>query len=135
MAEISAGITKWLKTARAKVKRGGVKYADLDRLEALLTKGGAKQRGNPRQRLLYLTCNGMHTHSAVIACDAREPLREPAPTRLTEKPEFPYNTVHEAILDGWRIVVFPDQNASIDDRELNVFGYQFILEKLEVFRD
>src|SRR5262245_52484431 len=88
-----------------------------------------------RQRLLYLTAAGMSTLSPVIASDIREPTRKPNVTRLSPKPKMLYNSVHEAIVDGWRVIAFPNRDAPIDDREVNVWGYQFILEKLEEFDD
>jgi hypothetical protein len=46
--------------------------------------------------------------------------------------EWPYNTVHEAIVDGWQIVQFPHHQAPFNDRDLDVVGYEFILQKMEV---
>ena len=44
-----------------------------------------------------------------------------------------YQTVHEAIMDGWEVIHFPDQQAPFDDREIDVLGYEFILQKKEHF--
>ena len=46
--------------------------------------------------------------------------------------EWPYQTVHEAIVDGWQVVQFPHLQAPFDDTDLDVVGYEFILQKLEV---
>ena len=46
--------------------------------------------------------------------------------------EWPYRTVHEAIVDGWQVVQFPHLQAPFDDRDLDVVGYEFILQKMEV---
>ena len=43
-----------------------------------------------------------------------------------------YRTVHEAIVDGWQVVQFPHLQAPFDDRDLDVVGYEFIVQKLEV---
>lgn len=46
--------------------------------------------------------------------------------------EWPYETVHDAIVDGWQIVQFPHLQAPFDDKDLDVVGYEFILQKMEV---
>jgi len=123
-------INAWIEQARAKARAGALGEADLDDLAKIV--GG---KGRLRQRLLYLTANGMSTYALVIAADSREPVRNvPSPT-LSPKPELPYRSVYDAILDGWRVISFPAQNAPYDDRELHILCYQFILEKLEVFDD
>ena len=95
----------------------------------------APGKARPRQRLLYLTCSGMSTLSPVVASDLREPTRKPNVTKLSPEPKMLYNSVHDAIVDGWRVIVFPTRDAPVDDREVNVWGYQFILEKLEHYDD
>ncbi|HZP81348.1 MAG TPA: hypothetical protein VFB21_06905 [Chthonomonadaceae bacterium] len=88
--------------------------------------------GSTRQRLLYLHAASPNIRSGVIAAA----LHEPIPGSVTQidplAPELPYNTVFDAILDGWRVIHFPDQRAPFDDREIDIVGYEFILEKLEV---
>lgn len=85
-----------------------------------------------RQRLLYLHASHPSIRSRVIAAA----LHEPVPDSVTQidplAPEIPYNSVFEAILDGWRVIHFPDQRAPFDDREIDIVGYEFILEKMEV---
>jgi hypothetical protein len=124
----------WVEEARQKLRNGGISEADLDDLISAIQQPAALQR-QLRQRLLYLHANGMSVLSRVIAMDLREPTRKPNRARLSPAPEFPYDTVHEAIVDGWRVVQFPSQSAPIDDREINLLGYEFILEKLEEFDD
>lgn len=123
-------ITAWIEQARTKARAGALGESDLDALATIVRSGGTL-----RQRLLYLTANGMSTYALVIAADAREPVRKVAPPTLSPNPELPYRSVYDAILDGWRVISFPAQNAPIDDRQLHILGYQFILEKLEVFHD
>ena len=43
---------------------------------------------------------------------------------------MPYETVHGAILDGWRVVSFPAQRADVETEAVSVFGYEFILDQL-----
>lgn len=129
MAGRTEEINGWIAAARTK---GNVTGKDLDALEALISQGN---RPALRQRLLYLTSSGMSTLSLVVATEFREPTREANVTKLSPKPELPYRSVHDAIVDGWRVISFPNRDAPVDDREVNVWGYQFILEKLEGYDD
>lgn len=89
-----------------------------------------------RQRLLYLQAESVSARSQVIAMA----LHEPVPDSVTQiEPtgiDFPYASVHEAVIDGWRVVSFPSpKESAITDDELTILGYEFILEKLEQFDD
>jgi hypothetical protein len=88
-----------------------------------------------KQRLLYLSAQSTDPRSPAISQALHEPVRgtivEIDPTRTS----LDYETVHDAICDGWRVVHFPDQRGSLDGSEIEVFGYQFVLEKLEQFDD
>ena len=89
-----------------------------------------------KQRLLYLQAESVSIRSAVIAMA----LHEPVPDTLTQiEPtgvDFPYASVHEAVIDGWRVVSFPSpkESATTDD-DLTILGYEFILEKMEEISD
>jgi hypothetical protein len=85
-----------------------------------------------RQRLLYLHAGSPNIHSRVLAATLHEPIRGATPQIDPLAPELPYNSVFEAILEGWRVIHFPDQRAPYDDREIDIVGYEFILEKMEV---
>jgi len=122
-------ITQWLANARSKLQNGGLHGADLDELLAL----SQKPKLQTRQRLLYLHANGMSPDSFVISADWCEPVRNAPGFMLSPHPEIPYNTVHEAMIDGWRVIHFPRQSTGADDREVGIFGYEFILEKLEEY--
>jgi hypothetical protein len=85
------------------------------------------------QRLLYLHAATPSIRSKVIGMALHEPVRGSI-TELSPLPqEWPYATVHDAILDEWRVVQFPVQLAPFDDREIEILGYEFILEKLEEY--
>ena len=64
-------------------------------------------------------------------------LHEPVRNSITElnplPQEWPYATVHDAIQDEWRVVQFPVQLAPFDDREIDILGSEFILEKFEEY--
>lgn len=79
-----------------------------------------------RQRLLYLHAREPSVRSEVIGW-AKHPSAEPD----SESRERPYGSVLAAIEDGWRAIHFPQQLAPFDDRDLDLVGYEFILEKLE----
>ncbi len=89
-----------------------------------------------KQNLLYLQAESVSIRSAVIAMA----LHPPVPDSVTQiEPtgfDFPYATVHEAVIDGWRLISFPSpkEPATTDD-DLTILGYEFILEKMEEFDD
>lgn len=126
----SPSIKTWVEKARGKIKGAGVTEADLDELLAL---AAAPQRF--KQRLLYLTAQGMNPYAPVLAATSVDPVEPPIGHRLEPQPKMPYNSVFDAMADGWRIVSFPDANRESEDRELGVYGYLFILEKMEPCRD
>jgi hypothetical protein len=46
-----------------------------------------------------------------------------------EDEESPYDNVIEALNDGWELIHLPDQRAPIDDMDLDIIGYEFVLQK------
>jgi hypothetical protein len=115
--------------ARADLKAGRLTLEDL---EALEQQALGRQR-SVRQRLLYLHASSPNIRSRVVAAA----LHEPVPGQITQidplAEENPYESVLAAIQDGWRVIHFPDQRAPFDDREIDIVGYEFILEKLESY--
>ncbi len=90
---------------------------------------------NLRQRLLYLHARTPSVFSEILGYTPVEPVRGYAAEITADVPEWPYDTVHDALVDGWQIVQFPHLQAPIDDRDLDVVGYEFILQKLEEVQD
>ena len=84
-----------------------------------------------KQRLLYLHSRTPNVFSNIIALNIIEPIKGADTEIVAENPDWPYETVHDAIIDGWQIVQFPYLQAPFDDRELDVLGYEFILQKIE----
>ncbi len=123
-------VKSWVEKARVKTENGGVGAEDLDALLSAVRRNTAT-----RQRLLYLHAASPSIRSSVLAMA----LHEPVPGSITEidprGADFPYETVHGAILDGWHVVQFPDQRSPYDDVEIDILGYEFILQKLEAFDD
>ena len=80
-----------------------------------------------RQDLLYLQTEQTSVTSRVIGmsmfvdgefCDGPD-----------DPDDWPYQTVGEALADGWRIVKFPEMAILLDDRRTYGLGCEFILEK------
>lgn len=117
-------VTQWLSTAQGKLTASGVTQEDLQDLQQLV------QQSAPRQRLLYLHTRAPSITAAVIGMAQHEPVANGCDT-LQTRTEWPYATVHEAIVDGWQVIHFPNLMAPYDDRELSYVGYEFILQKLE----
>ena len=86
-----------------------------------------------RQRLLYLHAGSPSIRSIVVAATLHEPVAGSVTQIDPLAPEIVYDSVFAAILDGWRVVHFPDLRAPFDDREIDIVGYEFILEKLEEY--
>ena len=122
-------INRWIDKARTKLKDGGIQKGDLDQLHCIIN----ANRAHTRQRLLYLHAATPSIRSQVIGMALHEPVQGSVTEIVTEGQEWPYNTVHDAVLDGWQVIHFPDQRTEFDDREIDILGYEFILQKLEVY--
>jgi hypothetical protein len=82
-----------------------------------------------RQRLLYLSAVSRSIRAATVSFAIHEPVVSESP-QVEVDIEIPYETVHDAILDGWKIVHFPDQRLDIDPEQVGSLGYEFILEQM-----
>ena len=123
-------VEQWVERARTKMSDGGVAAEDMDELLRAVRGSTA----TTRQRLLYLHTDTPNIKSAVVSMYLHEPVAGDA-MKLSTSPDWPYNTVHDAIIDGWRVIHFPQQLAPFDDREIAVLGYEFILEKWEDYHE
>ena len=95
------------------------------------TSSRSRGRG-ARQRLLYLHARTPNVFSGVLGYTPIEPVAGYRVGITAEEEEWPYQTVHDAIVDGWQVVQFPHLQAPFDDQDLDVVGYEFILQKMEV---
>ena len=99
--------------------------------EAGLRKGIADIVGtnNPiRQDILYLQAVTTSPGAAVVGMLLVEDgeLREGPPN----PEDWPYQTVLEAVQDGWRIISFPNMALlAVDEKEFYGLGAEFILER------
>jgi hypothetical protein len=127
MAEQHSPIHSWLVDARAAVDSNSFTSSHLDNLEQI-TNGATL-----KQRLLYLHAAGPGIQTPVIGYALHETTEGYTTGGIDPlAPKSPYASVHDAILDGWRVIHFPQQNMPFEDREIDLIGYEFILEKMEV---
>ena len=88
-----------------------------------------------RQRLLYLHAQTADVYSSIHAYTFIEPKKGYRPTLTVDVPDCPYTNVHDALIDGWQIIQFPLHQAPFDDHEIDMLGYEFILQKIEDVSD
>ncbi len=113
-------VKEWLDESRKKLQAGNFTEADLQRLEGLLTK--------PRQMVLYLYSKSTNMRSAIAGWTWYDPTVSYEPTLPSQ--DAPYDSVIEAVNDGWRIVQFPRAELyQFSDVDNTYLGYEFILEK------
>ena len=124
-------LEEWLADARWKLAAGSLTDADLDRLAALHHSAESRLR----QRLLYLHADTPSIYSRLVAAAVHEPVADAVTEIDPLADELPYDTVHAAVVDGWRIIHFPQQRAPFEDREIDLLGYEFVLDKMERYDD
>jgi hypothetical protein len=124
VSSLQQAVTQWLTSAEGKAASTGITQADLQSLKQIVT------HATPRQRLLYLHARTPSVTAPVIGMAQHEPHKGQTDT-LHTRSEWPYATVHDAIVDGWQVIQFPNLMAPYDDRELDYVGYEFILQKVE----
>ena len=86
-----------------------------------------------KQRLLYLSALSTDPKSPTISLALHEPVEGTIVEIDPMSDGLEYDSVHAAICDGWRVVHFPDQRGNLSDSDVDVLGFQFILEKMEQF--
>ena len=84
--------------------------------------------GRARQDLLYLQAAGTDLNSQVIG------MRMVRDGELSDGPadpdDWPYQSVLDAIRDGWRIIDFPNLALLLDESRTYAYGAEFVLEKI-----
>jgi len=119
-------VAAWTARSRQKLRNGGLTEQDFDELLAAVDLPVRCRR----QRLLYLQASTPSIRSPVIGMALHEPVRGSV-TQVASNVQWPYATVHAAIVDGWQVVSFPQLRVAFDDREIDVLGFEFILQKME----
>ena len=82
-----------------------------------------------RQRVMYLNAVSRSLRAPVVGFAIHEPVPSDAP-QIEAGVEMPYETVHTAILDGWKVIHFPAQRAEGHPEAVGAFGYEFILDQI-----
>ena len=103
-------------------ERHGLTVGELRRILALVDDAGSK-----RQDLLYLQATSTSLSSQVNGMILIED------GEISDGPEnpddWPYQTVLDAIRDGWRVIFFPNLALMMDESRTYGLGCEFILEK------
>lgn len=87
-----------------------------------------------RQRLLYLHARTPSVFSEILGYTLIEPVEGFQVEISGGEFAWPYQTVHDALVEGWQIVQFPHLQSPFSDTDLDVVGYEFILQKLEAIQ-
>jgi len=115
-------VQKWLDKLRAGT------LVEHDFQQALSQLNDQSSNGMRGQKLLYLHMSTTGVDSEVLGMAVVEN------GRILEGPdnpdEWPYNTVLEAMNDGWRVVKFPELALLLQEDKTFGLGCEFILEKL-----
>lgn len=98
------------------------------KLEELWRSGGHGCAG--KQWVMYIHAAHPTIHAAALNITLHEPVPGKAPQIDPMATPPDYASVHAAILDGWRVIHFPNQRDPFEDREIDFVGYEFILEKI-----
>ena len=80
------------------------------------------------QDLLYLQASGTDLNSEVIGM--RIVLDGVVSDGPDDPDDWPYQTVLEAVRDGWRIIDFPNLALLLDESRTYAYGAEFVLEKI-----
>ena len=80
------------------------------------------------QDILYLQARNTSPESQVVGMMRIEDgKRIPCPP---DPDDWPYQTVLDAVKDGWRIISFPNMSMlAVDEKEVYGLGFEFILER------
>lgn len=86
-----------------------------------------------RQKLLVLYTGNSTPGGQVIAWALWDGTGTQEPPQPEENPQPPYQTVIDAMKDGWRVINFPPLHPPMVGREYEVdyLKFEFVLEKLE----
>jgi hypothetical protein len=131
MKSVEEKVGMWVEQAQQKLAAGTFGADDLNELLISV----CTRRKQMRQRLLYLQSATPNIQSPVIGMARHEPVPGWVSQIDATQTEWPYDSIAAALLDGWQIVHFPDQRAPFEDGEIDVLGFEFILQKLEEYED
>lgn len=92
---------------------------------------GTRHSAQPKQRLMYVHAQTPNILSPILDLTVYEPVPGFSVEIDVDPPAPPYRSVHDAVCDGWQIVQFPLHQAAYDDDDLDMIGYEFVLQKME----
>ena len=121
MANMKAEVRREIERCVDELRRGQLTEEGLRRIGEALDKSGPM-----RQDVLYLQSDSSSPKTPVLG------MRIIEGGEISDGPDpddWPYNTVLEAVRDGWRIVKFPDVDQVVDEKRTYGLGYEFILER------
>ena len=96
--------------------------------ERLRTLSEMLDEPRPRpQNLLYLQANTSSLESAVVGMTMVE--NGKVSGGPSDPDDWPYQSVMEALRDGWRIIKFPEMALMLDEERTYGLGCEFILER------
>ena len=114
-------ISRWIAESRKKLDENGLDNSDLDQLEALI------ENRRP-SRIMYLTARSINMRSGIVGWAVFVPGEGPELKLPGDEP--PYESVLDAVADGWRVVQYPiNKLYEYKDLENDYVGFDFILEK------
>jgi hypothetical protein len=118
---MSKALGFWIQQSRMKLRDGRFGDDDLDALERLVAR--------PVQCVLYLVSKAMNLRAPIVGWSFFDPSRSHEPSLPTDQP--PYDSVLDALRDGWRIVQFPDpKHFAFSETDNDYLGYEYILERV-----
>jgi hypothetical protein len=116
---MAMNIESWLDRAESRLSTGvGISTEDLQELRTLIH--GAQQH------LLYIWANADLITADVISWNYFGPFESEGV--FDPKNECPYKNVKEAMVDGWRVISFPDIEYPVDNAHTHL-GHEFIMER------
>ena len=80
-----------------------------------------------KQSILYIQAGTTHPHDIVIGMSIFEEGKDF--DGVDENGKFLYETINEALEDGWRIVKFPEVALVLDEQTTYGIGHEFVLER------
>ncbi len=133
--EMQSEIRRWIAESRKKLEGKGLDDGDLNQLEALLDDGsrplddGSRPLDDGlRPKIMYLTARSTNMRSGIVGWVEFVPGEKPKLKLPGDEP--PYESVLEAVADGWRVVQYPIPKLyEYKDLENDYVGFDFILEK------
>ncbi len=109
-----------LQLCLARFRAGKLSEEDLQTAVDLVDRPG-------KQSILYIQAPTTHPHDTVIGMSIFEKGKDFE--GVDDNGKFLYQTIDEALEDGWRIVKFPEVALAMDDQNTYGLGFEFVLER------